>query len=168
MHAALDAGRQVLPVDPAAISEIAVEVHPDSAAIVCAPDKTDPRTAYDAKFSLPWSLAALLTDGEVTVDTYAPASLARPAVRALATRVRVTEVPDAGVAADAPSRVVVSLADGRTLRGHVDRSAGASLDAKLAGNVGGPAAAAELTAAVDALDLPSLITVADHLARRDA
>jgi hypothetical protein len=80
----------------------------------------------------------------------------------------VTEVPDAGVAADAPSRVVISLADGRTLAGHVDRSAGASLDAKLAGNVGGPAAAAELTAAVDALDLPSLITVADHLARRDA
>lgn len=168
MHAALDAGRQVLPVEPAEISGIAVEVHPDSAAIVCTPDKTDPRTAYDAKFSLPWSLAALLTDGEVTVDTYAPESLARPAVRALAARVRVTEVPDPRVAAEAPSRVVVSLADGRTRTGHVDRSAGAALAAKLAGNVGGPAAAAELAAAVDALDLPSLTAVADHLARRDA
>lgn len=168
MHAALDAGRQVLPLDPAAITGIAVEVHPDSAAIVCTADKVDPRTAYDAKFSLPWSLAALLTDGDVTVDTYAPASLDRPAVRALATRVRVTEVPDERVAADAPSRVVVELADDRALTGQVDRSAGAAMDAKLAGNVGGGAAAAELGAAVDALDLPALITVADHLARRDA
>lgn len=164
MHAALDAGRQVLPLAPATIREVAVEVHPDSAAIVCTPDKVDPRTAYDAKFSLPWSLAALLTDGEVTVDTYAPDSLARPDVRALAARVRVTEVPDARVAADAPSRVVVEVGDGRTLHGQVDRSAGAALDAKLAGNLGGPAAAAELAAAVDALDLPALIAVADRLA----
>jgi 2-methylcitrate dehydratase PrpD len=167
MHAALDAGRQVLPLDPAAISAIAVEVHPDSAAIVCTPDKVDPRTAYDAKFSLPWSLAALLTDGEVTVDTYAPASLGRADVRALATRVSVTEVPAPRVAADAPSRVVVTLADGQTLTGHVDRSAGAAMDAKLAGNVGGPSAAAELTAAVETFDLPALITVADRLAKEN-
>lgn len=168
MHAALDAGRQVLPVDPAAITGIAVEVHPDSAAIVCTPDKVDPRTAYDAKFSLPWSLAALLTDGGVTVGTYAPDSLGRADVRALATRVRVTEVPDAGVAGDAPSRVVVELADGRTRSGHVDRSAGAALDAKLAGNVGSAAAAADLTRAVDALDLPALIALADGLAKENA
>ncbi|GAA1765857.1 MmgE/PrpD family protein [Nocardioides hankookensis] len=167
MHAALDAARQVLPLDPAAITDIAVEVHPDSAAIVCTPDKVDPRTAYDAKFSLPWSLAALLTDGEVTVDTYASASLGRPDVRALATRVRVTEVPDARVAADAPSRVTVSLADGRTVEGHVDRSAGAALDAKLAANVGGAEAAAELTAAVEALDLTALTALADRLAKEN-
>lgn len=167
MHAALDAGLQVLPVDPAAVAEVAVEVHPDSAAIVCTPDKVDPRTAYDAKFSLPWSLAALLTDGEVTVDTYGPESLARPDVRTLATRVRVTEVPDVRVAADASSRVTVTLADGSSRTGHVDRSAGAALDAKLAANVGGAEAAAELTAAVDALDLPALITLADRLAKEN-
>ncbi|GAA4368152.1 MmgE/PrpD family protein [Nocardioides caricicola] len=167
MHAALDAGRQVLPLDPAAVEAIAVEVHPDSAAIVCTPDKVDPRTAYDAKFSLPWSLAALLTDGEVTVATYEPESLGRADVRALATRVQVTEVPDARVAADAPSRVTVSLADGRTLTGHVDRSAGAALDAKLAGNVGSAEDAAELTAAVEAFDLPVLITLADRLAKEN-
>lgn len=168
MHAALDAGRQVLPLDPAAVASVAVEVHPDSAAIVCTPDKVDPRTAYDAKFSLPWSLAALLVDGDLTVDTYAPDSLARRDVRTLAGRVRVTEVPAARAAADAPSRVVVELADGSTLTGHVDRSAGASLDAKLAGNVGSAAAAAELAGAVDALDLTALTTIADRLARRAA
>lgn len=167
MHAALDAGRQVFPVDVAAITAIAVEVHPDSAAIVCTPDKVDPRTAYDAKFSLPWSLAALLTDGEVTVGTYEPDSLGRADVRTLATRVVVTEVPDARVAADAPSRVTVTLVDGSTRDGHVDRSAGAALDAKLAANVGGAAAAAELTAAVDALDLSALTAVADRLAKEN-
>lgn len=167
MHAALDAGLQVLPLAVSDIQDVAVEVHPDSAAIVCTPDKVDPRTAYDAKFSLPWSLAALLTDGEITVGTYEPESLGRADVRTLATRVRVTEVPDAHVAADAPSRVTVTFADGRVLTGHVDRSAGAALDAKLAANVGGAADAAELTAAVEAFDLPTLTALADRLAKEN-
>ena len=172
MHAALDAGLQALPdgpVAPDAVAAVTVEVHPDSAAIVCEPDKTVPRTAYDAKFSLPWSLAALLTDGHVGVDTYAPDSLARPAVAALATRVRIVEAPDARVAADAPSRVDVELTDGRHLTGRVDRSADAALTTKLAGNVGGTELAAALAAAVDGLlaapDLTALITLADRLAR---
>lgn len=164
MHAALDAGLQTLPVDPASVTSVVVEVHPDSAKIVCEADKITPRTAYDGKFSLQWSLAALLTDGQVSVDTYAPESLGRPSVAALAARVRVVEVPSPVVAADAPGRVTVELADGSTLTGHVDRSAGAALDAKLAVNVGGPDAAAELAAAMDAFDLPALIAVADRLA----
>lgn len=164
MHAALDAGRQVLPLDPATVRVVAVEVHPDSAAIVCGPGKAEPRTAYDAKFSLPWSLAALLVDGDVGVDTYAPASIARPEVAALARRVRVVEVPDARVAADAPSRVTVTATDGTTRTAHVERSAGAALDAKLAANVGGPDPAAALTRAVADLDLPALTALADRLA----
>lgn len=166
MHAALDAGLAALdgPLDPGSVTAVTVAVHPDSAAIVCTPDKVEPRTAYDAKFSLPWSLAALLTDGRVAVDTYDPPSLRRPDVAALAKRVSVVEVPFAGVAADAPGRVTVELADGRTLVGEVDRSAGAALDAKLAANVGDAADAAELTAAVNTLDLAELIAVADRLA----
>ena len=69
------------PLEPGVVASVTVEVHPDSAAIVGEPDKVVPRTAYDAKFSLPWSLAALLIDGQVTLDTYAPDSLARPAGR---------------------------------------------------------------------------------------
>lgn len=164
MHAALDAGSQVLPLDPARVREVAVEVHPDSAAIVCGPGKADPRTPYDAKFSLPWSLAAMLVDGAVGVDTYAPASLAREEVAALARRVRVVEVPDTRVAADAPSRVTVTATDGTTRTARVERSAGAALDAKLAANVGSPDPAAALTRAVADLDLPALTALADRLA----
>ncbi len=166
MHAALDAGLVALDgatLDADTVRAVTVEVHPDSAGIVCEPDKVVPRTAYDAKFSLPWSLAALLVDGGVGVDTYAPDSLGRPAIAELATRVRIVEVPDNRVAADAPGRVEVELADGRRLQGSVERS-GQGGAAKLAANVGGADAAAELTTAVDALDLPTLISLADRLA----
>jgi 2-methylcitrate dehydratase PrpD len=166
MHAALDAGLVALDgatLDAGSVSTVTVEVHPDSAGIVCEPDKVVPRTAYDAKFSLPWSLAALLVDGGVGVDTYAPESLGRPEVAELATRVRIVEVPASRVAADAPGRVEVALSDGRRLEGSVDRS-GQGGAAKLAVNVGGEQAATELTAAVDTLDLPTLIALADRLA----
>jgi len=172
MHAALDAALQTLPdgpLPPSQVRSVTVEVHPDSAAIVCEPDKVVPRTAYDAKFSLPWSLAALLTDGQVTVDTYAAGSLGRPALADLATRVRVIEVPDPRVAADAGSRVEVVLVNGEVRTGTVERSAAASLTTKLTGNVGGAEPAAALAAAVDGLatapDLTALITLADRLAR---
>lgn len=167
MHAALDAGAVALAdgrLDPAAVAAVTVEVHPDSAAIVAEPDKVVPRTAYDAKFSLPWSLAALLVDGAVSLDTYEPASLRRPEVAELAQRVRVVEVPAPVVAADAPSRVCVELADGTVRAGAVARSAAAALDAKLAANVGGTDEAVRLTAAVDSLDLSVLIPLADRLA----
>ncbi len=167
MHAALDAGAQVLvdgPLDPSLVRSVTVEVHPDSAGIVCEPDKVVPRTAYDAKFSLPWTLAALLIDGTVTVDTYAPGSLTRPGVAELATRVRVVEVPAAGVAADAPGRVEVLLSDGSCHVGAVERSGVGGFAAKLAGNLGSASAAAELTAAVESFDVPALISMADRLA----
>lgn len=169
MHAALDAGRELLAesgtLAPDAIAEIAVEIHPDSAGIVCEADKVVPRTAYDAKFSLPWTLSALLVDGVVSLDTYEPSSLARPQVAALAERVRVVEVPADVVAADAAAAVAIGLTDGTTYAGRVDRSAGAATAAKLAANVGSTTAAAELTDALTALDLNRTIRLADALAR---
>ena len=55
-------------------------MHPDSASVVSEPAvvKVAPRTSYDAKFSLPWSVAALLLDGDIAVATYDPGSVARP------------------------------------------------------------------------------------------
>ena len=49
-------------------------MHPDSASVVWEPAavKVAPRTSYDAKFSLPWSVAALLLDGDIAVATYDP------------------------------------------------------------------------------------------------
>jgi 2-methylcitrate dehydratase PrpD len=145
-HAALDATAAVLDGVRAAggaanIDQVVALVHPDSAAIVCEPAaaKVAPRTPYDAKFSLPWSVAALLLDGRLGVATYDPASVRRPEVAELAARVRTAVAPAAGVAADAPGRVVVRLRDGRELVGEV------------AGSRGGPAAPLDDAALLDKL-----------------
>jgi 2-methylcitrate dehydratase PrpD len=166
MHAALDAVRTLLPLpegqSATTIREVAVDVHPDSADIVCLPrpDKLAPRTVYDAKFSLPWSVAALLVDGEVTLATYTDAALTRPEVLDLAERVQVQVMHFPGVAADAPGAAYVTLADGTVLEGSVPHSAGgpdhrldeAAFTAKLAGNLGGTDTAHDLINALH--DLP--------------
>lgn len=155
LHATLDALRALPePVAADSVAEVVADVHPDSVDIVCEPqsEKAAPRTPYDAKFSLPWSAAALLVDGAVGVETYDEASIARPQVRALAARVRTRVVDCPGHAADAPGRVVVRLTDGRQVEGRVPCSAGgpdrplddAGLLAKFTENCGGSPLAAEL------------------------
>ncbi|MEU8250592.1 MmgE/PrpD family protein [Nonomuraea sp. NPDC048916] len=145
---------------PDDVAEIRAQVHPDSASVVCdtSRDLTRPASPYAAKFSLPWSVAALVTDGGLSLGTFEAGSIARPEVRELAARVHweVTGFPGV-VAADAPGRVTVTLRDGRELTGAVRRSEGgggnplsrASLIAKFEGNAGGPAA--ELVDAIEAL-----------------
>jgi 2-methylcitrate dehydratase PrpD len=180
-HAALDAAAAVLhdvrSVGGAGeIEEVIALVHPDSAAIVCEPagDKARPRTPYDAKFSLPWSVAALLIDGAVSVATYHPASVSRPEVAELAGRVRTIVAPSEAVAADAPGQVTVRLRDGRELVGAVPRSRGgpdAPLDdsailAKVLLLAGDSPAVRQLAATVGGLaDLPDLAPLLDLIAR---
>jgi 2-methylcitrate dehydratase PrpD len=100
LHAQLDAARALPPGD---YVEIVAEVHPDAAPIVCGAGKDRPRSPYDAKFSLPWSVAAMIVDGEVTLATYD--RIDRPEVSALAARVRAEVVDSGGVAADQPGRL---------------------------------------------------------------
>jgi 2-methylcitrate dehydratase PrpD len=50
-------------------------------------DKRRPKTGYDAKFSLQYSLAAMLTRGEVDLSTYSEESLTDPVVLDAAARV---------------------------------------------------------------------------------
>jgi 2-methylcitrate dehydratase PrpD len=108
------------------ITAVTARVHPDSAAVVCAADRdlARPASPYAAKFSLPWSVAAILLDGSVGIDSYATAALDRPDVTALAARVTWELAPAEGVAADAAGDVVLTLADGRTVAGRVQRSPG--------------------------------------------
>lgn len=166
VRAAVDEGR--FTADD--VAEVVAVVHPDSARVVCegSGDVVRPRTPYAAKFSLPWTVAALLTDGELTLDTFSPASIARRDVAELAGRVRWTLLPaPSTVAADAPGRVVVRLRDGREVAGSVSRSRGggehplseADLLSKFHGNVGGDPALAGALA-----DCLGTLTSADRLA----
>ncbi len=181
MHAALDAVRAVLAdlpgsVGPTDIASVAVDIHPDSADIVCLPrrDKVAPRTVYDAKFSLPWSVAALVIDGAVDLNTYVEDDLGRQDLLDLAQRVEVRVVHFPGVAADAPGRAEITLADGRVLGGGVPRSAGGpnrplddqAFRAKLVGTVGDAELAASLVAAIEELPKAADLTAVTALLRK--
>ena len=166
MHAALDAGQVAIgdapdPLDSRLIADVAVALHPDSVPIVAAPEasKVAPRSAYEAKFSVQWSLAALLIDGRVSIDTYGADSLARSEVSELAQKVHPVVEPATMPPADAPGQVVITLADGTELRGAVPASRGttampmsaADVREKFLQNCGSGPAARELAAAVDEL-----------------
>lgn len=174
VHASLDAvagAAADVAVDD--IEAIHLRVPRDAVDVVCEPwpTKTRPRSAYDAKFSLPWTIAALLVDGAVTVDTFAAPQLGRDDLADVADRVsyEVIDGPADRPAAAAPGHAVLRLRDGRTLTGTVAASRGgpdhplddAGINAKLAANLGDAAAAVALCTAVAGLaqapDLDALL-----------
>ncbi|MFE3454173.1 MmgE/PrpD family protein [Nonomuraea sp. NPDC059194] len=122
-HAALDAGAELRAmIDGRDVTDVVVEIHPDAAQFVCGPGKDRPASAYAAKFSLPWCLAVVLLDGELTVTAFD--RLDRPEVTALAARIRHQPVDFPCAAADQPGRVSALLADGTRVTAAVDRSGG--------------------------------------------
>jgi 2-methylcitrate dehydratase PrpD len=171
VHAALDATRAAIadtPVDPDTIAEVVVELPDDAVPIVAEPAATKlrPRSDYDAKFSLPWTVATVLVDGDLTIDAFADRD--RPQVLALADRVRHVAVNPGVVAADAPGRVRLTLDDGTHLDGHVPASRGgpamplsdADLIAKFTATSGTDAGVARIILALDDLDDVAVLT--DH------
>jgi 2-methylcitrate dehydratase PrpD len=181
MHVTLDAvAAAVAGRDVAAdrIAEIVVHVHPDSVAIVCGEHagSAPPRSTYDAKFDLPWSVAALLHDGAVTVETYTPQSIMRPEVAATAALVRVMPTGPGGAAADAAGSARVHMRDGAVLTGDVPCSRGTAaaplsddaLYRKFAANCGEHPRTAELAERVlglaEQVDLTGLLDAAADIA----
>jgi len=89
VEAALDLRRRP-GFDLTAMEELSVRVSPFYATL-CSPmeEKAHPRTAPEAKFSIPFVLATALLRGEVTLDDFSDAALSRADVPALAERVKV-------------------------------------------------------------------------------
>jgi 2-methylcitrate dehydratase PrpD len=90
--------------------------------------KSAPSVAIDAKFSIPFTIAAALTEDEVTLDSFASARLADPRTRALAALVAYEQHPDWGHAQAASGVLTIRTADGRCFSesvevalGHPDR-----------------------------------------------
>jgi 2-methylcitrate dehydratase PrpD len=89
-------------------------------------DKIRPRTVYDAKFSLPYCLAALLVHGRLDVTSFTRAAIADPEVLDVARRVDY-EVKEYSPAPDAFSGGVrVQTRDGRTLEAELRHQRGGS------------------------------------------
>jgi 2-methylcitrate dehydratase PrpD len=161
VHPALDAARVLRPRltdrpagshdDLDGVAEVVVELHPDAVPIVCGPGRAAPRTGYEAKFALPWCVAAMLTGGRLDL-----ASFDAPRPLPLAHRVRHEPVAFTGPAAHQPGRLAVRLRDGRRVTAEIPGGpapAGPALDAAVAAkaraNLG--AGADRVRAAVDAL-----------------
>lgn len=175
LHRSLDVAQALhATVDPADVTEVVVRVAADSVPIVAAPAATKqrPRSAYEAKFSVQWSVAAMLVDGEVGVETYRSDRIDRPEVRTLAERVRYEPVTDDVPAAEQPGDIEVVLSGGRTTRLRstdpgVQRPGGTeeTVMGKFATNTAGAPGTERLAAAVlgldDAPDLAELTAALD-------
>jgi 2-methylcitrate dehydratase PrpD len=129
VHASLDATAQIRAETPVVIEEIEEIVALSTEAgvsLVLEPlaDKHRPRTEYEAKFSLPYSIASLLVRGNVDVSTYTDEAIADEDVLKLAAKVRY-EIKDYDTFPRAlPGGVRIRTRDGRTLEANLDYQRG--------------------------------------------
>jgi len=175
-HAYLDGAlelRAAHAIDATAIDAIECRVPAAQVPIVCepAPTKARPRTAYEAQFSLPFSVAAALAEGRVGIDTYSPSRLGDPRLLALAARVRYTIDHESKFPAVFPGHVRVELKDGRVVEARVDNARPARRDAiieKFRANAGRalpPGRVADLEGAVLELDRAASVAALLRLCR---
>lgn len=131
-HAAADAAREVRDelrhtdsIDTHTIASVRVTVQPGGLAPLIHPRPVD---GTQAKFSMEYVIAAMLTDGAVTLGSFAPDAVARPDLQSLLTRVDTAEAatPPAGASDWNAGYAVVTatLTDGRTITHRVDRPRG--------------------------------------------
>ncbi|MDP3908649.1 MmgE/PrpD family protein [Novosphingobium sp.] len=146
-HTSADAALQIAAVmgpRAGAITRIVIRNGPAEWGFLTTPieRKRHPATTVEAQFSVPWVVAAALTDGKVGIAHFTLEALLRDDLRAMAARIET--VQDDGLAhpSGGPGAAVVevTLQDGQTLRRHV---------AAAKGDPDVPMSAAEVTAKFD-------------------
>jgi 2-methylcitrate dehydratase PrpD len=92
--------------------------------MLCEPtaQKREPRTIIDAKFSLPFTVATALSQPEVTLDSFTPASLRDPQLLEIAGKAVFQPAADDGSHHAASGELSIQMHDGRVLH-HVVPSA---------------------------------------------
>lgn len=107
---------------PGQIREIRVSIPDAAVPIVFEPRdaKLAPRNGYDAKFSLPFALAAMLVHGRVDLRTFSDDALRDPEVLDLARRVVHVRRDFPSFPAAYPAAVVVETVDGARLSAEVE------------------------------------------------
>ena len=105
------AGRTFAPDE---IDDVLVTVPEAGVSLVLEPaaEKATPRSEYEGKFSLQYSIASLLVRGHVAVADFTDEAIADPAVLAVAQKVRYETRAVSDVPAGVPGRRRVRLADG--------------------------------------------------------
>lgn len=120
-HSFLDATlalREAHGIKPEDIESINALIAKDQIGIVCEPEanKRRPQNSYDARFSLPFALAAALVYGRLTMDEIADRAINDPRVLALCDRTRYSIDPASGFPKHYSGAVEIRLKDGRTLQ----------------------------------------------------
>jgi 2-methylcitrate dehydratase PrpD len=116
IHGALDCVETLMTrraLAPESIRAIRVRTYAMAASL----GHADVRSEFGARFSLPFAVASLICHGRSGLDNYDAASVTDPRIRALASRVTVTEDPKVTRAfpQQQPTEVTVALADGTEL-----------------------------------------------------
>jgi 2-methylcitrate dehydratase PrpD len=117
-HACTDAAAQLhAQWDGSAVRRIVARLPAGVMKTVCEPieNKRRPANAYEAQFSIPYSVAIGLRLGRFTLDALEPAAYEDPATRALAALVECEVDPSADFPRYYGGEVIVELADGRVL-----------------------------------------------------
>lgn len=130
-HASADAALQIaaaLGPNSAGIERILIRNGPAEWGFLSAPieRKRQPATTVEAQFSVPWVVAAALTDSKVGIAHFTPAALTRPDLRAMTARIEAVQDDSLVNPAGGPGQAVVEVTtrDGRTLRRHVAAAKG--------------------------------------------
>jgi 2-methylcitrate dehydratase PrpD len=131
-------------VDAAQVDSVTALVAEEEVAVICEPaaNKRRPANDYDAKFSLPYVVAASLRAGRFGLAELEDGALADPATLELAAKVGYRVDPDSDFPRHYGGELLVRLADGRELRhreavnrGAADRPlSNAEVEAKFLGN----------------------------------
>ena len=98
------------------IDDVLVTVPEAGVSLVLEPaaEKAAPRSEYEGKFSLQYSMASLLVRGHVSVSDFTDEAIADPAVLSVARKVRYETKPYPTYPQAFPGGAVVRLADGTT------------------------------------------------------
>jgi 2-methylcitrate dehydratase PrpD len=121
VHAYLDCAlelRREHGLTPDAVASVECLVPAGEVPIVCEPRaaKVRPRTAYDAQFSLAYTVASALIDGRVGLDTFSPSRLGEAGRLRLAERVTHAIDENSAFPKGFPGWVRIRLHDGRALQ----------------------------------------------------
>jgi 2-methylcitrate dehydratase PrpD len=112
-------------IDLAAIERIEAETGPIQEMLIRPqPSKAAPDQPIHAKFSIPYTVAAALIDGEVTLASFAPGRIADMTTRALAVKVVERRNPDWTRAEAASGSLTFVMHDGTTHTHRVMQAAG--------------------------------------------
>lgn len=105
-------------VDPQKVASVTALVPAEEIEVICEPaaGKRRPANDYDAKFSLPYVVAASLRAGRFGLAELEDGALADPQTLALAAKVGYRVDPDSGFPRHYSGELVVRLADGAELR----------------------------------------------------